>query len=144
MSRPHSPRRQWQFAPDAAYYSPFVPPVLVWRRVFLSGSAQFKDKDVPCQSLYGTHAWEYNPAMNISEAIKTMRAVRQYTERNVPDQVVTTILRAGQWAGSAKNVQPWKFIVIRNRDTLQRLARCGSYASHLKEAPCAIVVVTEA
>lgn len=82
--------------------------------------------------------------MNVSEAIKTMRAVRQYTEQNVPDQVVTTILRAGQWAGSAKNVQPWKFIVVRNRDTLQRLARCGSYASHLKEAPCAIVVVTEA
>lgn len=81
--------------------------------------------------------------MNISEAIKTMRAVRQYTEQNVPDQVVTKILKAGQWAGSAKNVQPWKFIVIRNRDTLHRLSQCGSYASHLKEAPCAVVVVTE-
>lgn len=81
--------------------------------------------------------------MNVLEAIKTMRAVRQYSERNVPDEIIMRILQAGRWAGSAKNVQPWKFIVVRNHDTLIRLALCGSYASHLKEAPCAIVVVTE-
>ncbi len=81
--------------------------------------------------------------MDVLEAIKTMRAVRQYTEKPLPDEIVTSILQAGRWAGSAKNVQPWKFIVVKKRETLDSLAQCGSYASHLKEAPCAIVVVTD-
>ena len=54
---------------------------------------------------------------------------------------MTRILEAGRWAGSAKNTQPWRFIVVRNRETLNRLSGCGNYASHLREAPLAIVVV---
>jgi nitroreductase len=82
--------------------------------------------------------------MDIERAIKTMRAVRQYTDRTVTEDVITRILEAGRWAGSAKNTQPWKFIVIRERQTLDGLADCGNYASHLREAPLAIVLLTEA
>ena len=81
--------------------------------------------------------------MNIYQTIKTMRAVRQYTDQPVGDELITRILEAGRWTGSAKNVQPWKFIVVKDRETLNRLAGCGNYASHLRQAPCAIVVVTE-
>ncbi len=81
--------------------------------------------------------------MDVFHAIKTLRAIRQYTEQPVGDETVTRMLEAGRWAGSAKNTQPWRFIVVRNRETLDRLADCGGYASHLREAPLAIVVVSE-
>ncbi len=81
--------------------------------------------------------------MDIERAIKTMRAVRQYADQPIPENVIVRILEAGRWAGSAKNTQPWKFIVVQERGLLDRLAACGSYASHLKEAPLGIVLITE-
>jgi len=83
------------------------------------------------------------PATNVFRAIRTMRAVRQFVDRKVGDEMITQILEAGRWAGSAKNVQPWKFIVIKDRKTLDRLADCGAYASHLREAAFAIVIASE-
>src|SRR5574340_1573147 len=81
--------------------------------------------------------------MDIFQAIKTLRAVRQYTDQPIGDECLGRILEAGRWAGSAKNTQPWRFIVVRNRETLARLSACGNYASHLRDAALAIVVVTE-
>ncbi len=81
--------------------------------------------------------------MDVNRAIRTMRAVRQFTETKVHDESIKHILEAGRWAGSSKNTQPWRFIVVKSRETLTRLAQCGNYASHLREAAFAIVVVTE-
>jgi len=71
-----------------------------------------------------------------------MRAIRQFDKRAVDERVVKRILEAGRWAGSAKNVQPWHFIVVRDEQTLSKLAKCGNYASHLYGAPIAVVIVT--
>ena len=81
--------------------------------------------------------------MDVYRAIKTMRAVRQYTDQSVGDEIITRILQAGRWAGSAKNTQPWQFVIVKERKTLNQLAGCGRFSSHLREAACAIVVVTE-
>jgi len=72
-----------------------------------------------------------------------MRAVRQFVDIKVADEMIARILEAGRWAGSAKNVQPWKFIVVRDRKMLDRLAECGTYSSHLREAAFAIVIASE-
>ncbi len=81
--------------------------------------------------------------MDTYTAITTLRAVRQYRDAPVDDAIITRILEAGRWAGSAKNRQPWQYILVKRRDTLTRLATCGRYASHLREAAFAIIVVTE-
>ncbi|MFO7166920.1 MAG: nitroreductase family protein [Chloroflexota bacterium] len=82
--------------------------------------------------------------MDVATAIRTLRSVRQYRDAPVDDATITRILEAGRWAGSAKNTQPWRYILIKRRDTLARLSACGSYASHLRDAAFAIVVVTPA
>jgi nitroreductase len=46
--------------------------------------------------------------MDIYRAIKTMRAVRQYSEQSIGDEIVTRIIEAGRWAVSSKNTQPWQ------------------------------------
>ena len=81
--------------------------------------------------------------MDVYSALRTVRAVRQYTEQRIDEQIITQILEAGRWAGSSKNTQPWQFIVVKKRETLNQLAGCGRFSSHLREAAVAIVIVTE-
>ncbi len=81
--------------------------------------------------------------MDTFETIRTIRAVRQYESRRVPDQVIQRILDAGRLTGSSKNTQPWQFILIQERSIMDELAECGNYAAHLHEADFAIAVITE-
>ena len=76
------------------------------------------------------------------ECMRTMRAVRRFADPPVSEEALRRILEAGRWAGSAKNRQPWHFIVVRDRARLDRLAACGQYASHLRGAAVAVVIVT--
>ncbi len=72
------------------------------------------------------------------------RAVRHFTADPLPDDALRRILEAGRWAGSAKNVQPWQFVAVRDPALLNSLAECGRYASHLRGAAAAVVIVTAA
>jgi nitroreductase len=73
--------------------------------------------------------------------LRSLRAVRRYADRPVPEDVLFSILEAARWTGSAKNTQPWELVVVRERATLAELATCGPYASHLAGAAAAIVLV---
>ena len=81
--------------------------------------------------------------MEVFEAIRTVLAVRGYQDKPVPAEVVRRIVEAGQLTASAKNEQPWHFVVVEDRETLRQigsLARTGPYTA---QAPLAIAVVTE-
>lgn len=80
--------------------------------------------------------------MNVSEAIKTKRAVRQFSAQPISDEVARTILNAGRRAQSAKNSQPWQFIVVRDRQMLEKLSKLGQWAGHLAGAAMAVGIVT--
>jgi nitroreductase len=80
--------------------------------------------------------------MNVSDAIKTKRAVRQFSSEALPEEAVWAILNAGRRAQSAKNTQPWQFIAIRNRETLLALSKMGQYAGHLAGAALGVAILT--
>jgi len=80
--------------------------------------------------------------MKVSEAIRTKRAVRQFQDRPLPDEVVTAILDAGRRAPSSRNSQPWHFIAIRERATLQALVDISPNAGHLSGAALGLIIVT--
>ncbi len=50
--------------------------------------------------------------MEIFEAIRSRRSVRQFSSEPVGRELISRILEAGIWAPSAKNLQPWRFLVI--------------------------------
>src|SRR5215471_13243643 len=79
--------------------------------------------------------------MAVSELIRTKRAVRQFTDEPLPEAATRSILNAGRRAQSSKNTQPWHFIAIRDRATLQQLSQCGAYAGHLAGAPFAVALI---
>jgi nitroreductase len=80
--------------------------------------------------------------VNVIEAIRRKRAVRNYTDKALPREVVETILYAGRRAQSSKNSQPWHFIAIQNKETLAKLATMGDFTQHLPHAGLAVVILT--
>ena len=78
--------------------------------------------------------------MDVMEAILTRRSIRKYTKKPIPDAVITQLLKAGMFAPSAGNEQPWHFIVIRDRGILDTIPEYHPYSKMLFEAPVAIVV----
>lgn len=81
--------------------------------------------------------------MNAYRCIVTKRDLRAYSDRLLPDDLLMRILEAGRRSGSARNRQPWEFVVVTNRDQLRRLARCGRFAGHLATAAAAVVILVE-
>ena len=77
------------------------------------------------------------------EFLRTLRTVRRFTDEPVPQAVLDDLLTVARWSGSAKNQQPWVFVVVRDRETLRRLSELEGYVRHLAEAALAIVVVMD-
>ena len=80
--------------------------------------------------------------MNVYEIIKKRRSVRVYQDRPVPDEVLNRLLEAAQWAPSARNLQPYKFIVIRDAQRRRDLAVAANEQMFLAEAPVVIAAVS--
>ena len=77
------------------------------------------------------------------ELLMTRRSIRKYRDTPVSEEAVEKILRAAMAAPSAGNEQPWHFVVIRDRDTMVRIAEVHPHAQMLKEAPLCIAVLAD-
>ena len=69
------------------------------------------------------------------------RSVRRYTEQKVEKEKIDRLIRAAMQAPSACNQQPWEFIVIDDKKTIESLAKFSPYARMLLEAPLAIIIL---
>jgi len=81
--------------------------------------------------------------MDAYRCIVTKRDVRRYTETAIDRAALIQILEAGRSSGSARNRQPWQFIVVTDPSLLARLARCGRFATHLARARAGIVLTVD-
>ncbi len=78
------------------------------------------------------------------DALKTIlerRSVREFTGRQVPDEAIENMLKAGLYAPSARNSQPWEFLVIRDGEKKKAAAKLGQYWGPLERAPMGILVM---
>lgn len=73
--------------------------------------------------------------------LRSLRAIRNFSVRPIPQEAVDDILEVARWSGSASNRQPWEVVVIRDRETLRALASVEGYAGHLAGAPLGIVLI---
>jgi nitroreductase len=79
--------------------------------------------------------------MQTWEAIASRRNVRSFAGRPVPAADLDQILEAGRRSPSARNRQPWDFILVTDRDQLRSLSRVSPGAGHVAQAAAAIMVV---
>lgn len=78
--------------------------------------------------------------MDVLTAIKTRQSIRKFTGLPVSEDMITAILCCGLYAPTAKNKRPCHFIVIRNRQVLEKFASQNAQAAMLETATGAIVV----
>ena len=77
---------------------------------------------------------------NLTKLILRRKSVRRFAECSLSDMQIKTLIRAAMSAPSAKNAQPWHFIVIEERNTLDHLSQVLPYAKMLSSASLAITI----
>ncbi len=90
-----------------------------------------------------TQIREGNMADNPLEWILARRRIRKFHSNPVEDEKIDLMLQAAMAAPSANNAKPWHFIVVKDRQTLNRLAEIHPYAKMCYEATLAIVVCAD-
>ena len=78
--------------------------------------------------------------MDALEAIHTRRSIRKYLDRTVPEELVQKLLAAAMQAPSARNEQPWQFVIIDDRAMLAEIPGFMPNAAMAAEARLAILV----
>jgi nitroreductase len=58
---------------------------------------------------------------DVINTIKSRRSIRAYEAKPIPRDILNTIIEAGNEAPSAMNSQPWRFVVVENRDAKKKL-----------------------
>ncbi len=81
-----------------------------------------------------------NPVL---EAIYSRRSVRSYSKEPVSRETVLEIIRAGTWAPSGLNNQPWRFVIVWDEEKRKSLAELTKYGNIIREAPVIIAVFVD-
>jgi nitroreductase len=82
--------------------------------------------------------------METWDAITARRNVRDFDDRPLPRELLERILEAGRRAPSARNWQPWDFVVVTDRGQLRELANVAPGASHVADSATTIALILPA
>ena len=78
--------------------------------------------------------------MNASEALKTRRSVRIYKSETVSANIIEDIVDCARLAATARNIQPWEFVVVTNAETRKTIAGIVDTGRFIADAPVCIAV----
>jgi len=76
--------------------------------------------------------------MDLMQAVRARRSIRNFLDKSVEEEKLLAVLEAGRLAPSAKNMQDWRFIVVRDSATRQRLAGAARDQQFVGQAPVVI------
>lgn len=91
-----------------------------------------------CRGRMKASDWERGEML---ELIKRRRSIRRYTKEEVSEEEVRQLLQAAMAAPSADNLQPWRFVVVRDAELRRKLAKVHPWARMAAEAPLVLVVL---
>lgn len=81
---------------------------------------------------------------SILDIIKSRRSTRRFKPDIIPEDDLEGVLEAARWAPSGENFQPWKFIVIKSKETMEKIVDFLPYKkfqAFLRNAPILIAVL---
>jgi nitroreductase len=81
--------------------------------------------------------------MDVMEAIRLRQSVRSYQDKPVEEEKLKSILEAGRLAPSASNRQEWRYVVVKDKETRQKLAKAARGQSFVAEASVVIACCAE-
>ncbi len=78
------------------------------------------------------------------ELISRRRSIRKFTDELLTPEQVELILKAGLKSPSSKSTTPWQFLVVEDKEQLQKLAHCKAHGSKpIAECVLAVVVMAD-
>jgi len=80
--------------------------------------------------------------LDVFEAIKTRRSIRRFKPIDISDQLIRSIIDCARCAPSADNIQPWEFIIVKDRHTKELLSKTHAWSYFIKDAPVCIVILS--
>ncbi len=81
---------------------------------------------------------------DILNIIKARRSVRHFSDKKLPAAEIAKILEAGRWAPSGLNNQPWRFLVVEDKELRDRIAAFTAYGSIIRRAAAIVIVCLDA
>ncbi len=81
---------------------------------------------------------------SILDIIKSRRSTRRFKSDEIPEEDINAVLEAARWAPSGENFQPWQFIVIKDKKTMEKIVEVNpfkKYQKFIQNAPVLIVVL---
>lgn len=82
--------------------------------------------------------------MDVMTAIKSRRSIRAYKSTEVEEEKLNLILEAARLSPSARNLQNWKFIVVRDKKLRERLVEAAARQRFVGEAPVTLIACATA
>jgi len=82
--------------------------------------------------------------LDIVETMMTRRSVRRFKPDSVPEHLIHSLVDCARHAPSADNIQPWEFIIVKDKGVKARLARTHAWSHFIRDAPVCIVVLANA
>ncbi|BAU67387.1 Nitroreductase [Stanieria sp. NIES-3757] len=79
------------------------------------------------------------PTLTLTEAIEQRRAARSFKSDPIPTEILQEILRLGTRSPSGFNLQPWRFIVVREQANKDKLRACAFDQRQVSEAPIVLI-----
>lgn len=78
------------------------------------------------------------------DLLQKRRSTRRYKDIPVEDEKVDAILKAALLSPSSRSIRPWEFVVIKNKETIEKLSKAKTHgSSFIKEAPLLITVIAD-
>lgn len=77
--------------------------------------------------------------MNVFDAIKSRRSIRSFKEEPIEEEKLLRVLEAGRLAPSAKNLQEWRYILVKDKELRRKVAVACNNQYFIAEAPVVIV-----
>jgi nitroreductase len=79
----------------------------------------------------------------ILNLMKNRRSIRKFLDDPVPQELIEIILQSARWCQSASNRQPWRLILIKNKNLLANISKECIYGSFIDQAPIAIAIIAK-
>jgi nitroreductase len=81
--------------------------------------------------------------MDVIDIIKTRRSIRKFKEEVPPEELIKKCIEAALYAPSARNSQPWFFILVKDKDKIKQLSKAQPYTNFLTGAPYVVVALAD-
>lgn len=80
---------------------------------------------------------------DIFEVIKSRRSIRRYKKEAPPENLIKRCIEAALYAPSARNSQPWYFIIVKDKEKIKELAKAQPFTKFLEGAPYVVVALAD-